>query len=163
MRRRLVAFTRWARVVVEAVTVAAIAAYTAIVLLQVIFRYVLNESLFWSEELVRYGLVWSVLLGSAVVAHDRAHVKIDLVGPMLGPRGMAATNLVARAATVAFCMILAVTGWQFVDRTIFQSSASLGVPMWLFYGAVPVGAALETWFTLFAPPAAERDDGEPLI
>jgi C4-dicarboxylate transporter DctQ subunit len=163
MRSRLEAFTEQARRVLEAVTVLTIVAYTILVLLQVIFRYVLNESLFWSEEVVRYGLVWSVMLGSAVVAHDRGHVRIEILAPMMGPRGQAALEATQRACTVMYCMIVTVTGWQFVDRTWFQHSASLDVPMWIFYAAVPVGGALETWFTIFARGQAVNEDGDILI
>src|SRR6185503_3281231 len=107
-----------------------IAAYTVLVLLQVFFRYVLNESLFWAEELIRYGLVWSVLIGSAVVAHDRGHVRIDMLSPMLGPKGQRVVEAGAHVCAFVFVAILTVTGIQFVDRTWFQHSASLDVPMW---------------------------------
>ena len=165
MRARLERITEKARRAVEAFGVLLIAAYTVLVLLQVFFRYVLNESLFWAEELIRYGLVWSVLIGSAVVAHDRGHVRIDLLSPMLGPKGRRAVEVVAHVCCFVFVVILAVTGAQFVDRTWLQHSASLDVPMWTIYGAVPVGAALEAWFTLF--PRDERagieGEGEVLL
>ena len=165
MRARLGQVTERARVAVEALSVALIAAYTVLVLLQVFFRYVLNESLFWAEELIRYGLVWSVLIGSAIVAHDRGHVRIDMLSPMLGPRGRRVVEVGAHVCCFVFVVILAVTGVQFVDRTWLQNSSSLDVPMWTIYSAVPVGAALETWFTLF--PRAERagieGEGEVLL
>jgi len=163
MRARLEAWTEQGRRALEALTVFTIVAYTILVLLQVIFRYVLNQSLFWSEEVVRYGLVWSVLLGSAVVAHDRGHVRIEILAPMMGPRGQATLEVIQRACTVMYCMIVTVTGWQFVDRTWFQHSASLDVPMWIFYAAVPVGGALETWFTIFARREPANADGDILL
>ena len=30
---------------------------------QVIFRYVFNDSLYWAEEVARYALVWSSMIG----------------------------------------------------------------------------------------------------
>ena len=63
----------------EAVTVALLAVYFVLVVLQVLFRYVLNRSLFWSEELVRFALIWSVMLGSAVVAYRGEHIRIDVL------------------------------------------------------------------------------------
>jgi TRAP-type C4-dicarboxylate transport system permease small subunit len=124
--------------------------YFALVLTQVFFRYVLNESLFWSEEVVRYSLVWSTLLGAAVVAYQRAHIRIEVLELMLpeGPRRV--DHFLADALTLAFVIILCVTGIEFVERTIFQHSASLGAPMWVVYGAVPTGAAIEAVFTFAA-------------
>jgi TRAP-type C4-dicarboxylate transport system permease small subunit len=156
----LARLTEAARRVLEALSVALLAAYAALVLLQVLFRYVLNQPLFWAEEVIRYGLVWSVLLGSALVAHDRGHVRIDIIEAFVGPTGQRVVRAIAGALTWAFVVILTYAGVQFVARTVFQSSASLGVPMWTVYAAVPVGAAIEAWFMLFPRPlgaSAEKD------
>jgi TRAP-type C4-dicarboxylate transport system permease small subunit len=127
----------------EAVTVLLLAVYFVLVVLQVFFRYVLNRSLFWSEELVRFALVWSVMLGSAVVAYRGEHLRIDVLDTVLPPRTRRAVGRVAQVLTFAFCVILAGTGLQFMLRTLTQRSAVLEVPIWAVYAAVPVGAVLE--------------------
>jgi TRAP-type C4-dicarboxylate transport system permease small subunit len=48
--RRLTAATQAARRGLEALSVALLAAYTVLVLLQVLFRYVLNQPLFWARR-----------------------------------------------------------------------------------------------------------------
>ena len=163
--RRLALVTEWARRGLEALSVALIAAYTVLVLLQVFFRYVLNQPLFWAEEVVRYGLVWSVMLGSALVAHERGHVRIEVIGAFVGERGRRIVDAIAGGLTWAFTLILLVAGVQFVMRTLFQHSASLGVPMWTVYVAVPVGAAIEAWFMLFPRTAREglEREGDVLL
>lgn len=158
--RRSTAATEVARRGLEALSVALLAAYAALVLLQVFFRYVLNEPLFWAEEVVRYGLVWSVMLGSALVAHGRGHVRIEVLGALTGPSGRRVVEAVAAGLTWAFNVLLVVAGIQFVARTLFQQSASLGVPMWVVYAAVPVGAAIEAWFMLFPRPERHGEDRE---
>jgi TRAP-type C4-dicarboxylate transport system permease small subunit len=159
LHRRLVAGTEVARQVLQALSVALIAAFTVLVLCQVFFRYVLNEPLFWAEEVVRYGLVWSVMLGSALVAHERGHIRIEVIGALLGPAGRRIVEGIAGALTWAFIVLLVIAGIQFVARTLLQHSASLGVPMWTVYAAVPIGAAIEGWFMLF--PRPESDSAPP--
>jgi TRAP-type C4-dicarboxylate transport system permease small subunit len=47
------------RAVLTALSVALLASYFVLVLLQVFYRYVLNDSLYWAEELVRGLMVWA--------------------------------------------------------------------------------------------------------
>ena len=163
MRHAFLTVTDLAYRALRVVSVLVLASYFILVLLQVFFRYVLNESLFWSEEIVRYGLVWGVMLGSALVGYDRAHIRIEVIENFLPPTAKRAVQFVANALTLAFCIILTWTGIDFVDRTWFQNSASLGVPMRAVYLSIPVGAALEAWFMTAAwmrgdaPAAVENE------
>jgi TRAP-type C4-dicarboxylate transport system permease small subunit len=134
----------------QAVSVALLACYFVLVIVQVFFRYVLNDSVFWAEEVVRYELIWSVMLGSALVAYRRGHIRIEIAELMLPPAGRRVVYAVADALTLAFCAILLWTGIQLIERTMLQRSASLDAPMWVIYSAIPVGAALQIVFTVAA-------------
>ena len=46
---------------------------------QVICRYVFNYSLYWSEELGRYTLIWITFLGASVGFKRKAHVGVDFL------------------------------------------------------------------------------------
>ena len=109
----------------EAVTVALLAMYFVLVVLQVFFRYVLNRSLFWSEELVRFALVWSVMLGSAVVAYRGEHLRIDALDGLLSPRARHAVGRLAEFLTFVFCVILAGTGVLRLLRAFESDEAEL--------------------------------------
>ena len=50
-----------------------------IIAVQVFCRYVLNHSLFWSEELARYLLVWLTFLGASVAYYRNVHPGIDVI------------------------------------------------------------------------------------
>ena len=50
------------RATLTALSVALLAGYFVLVLAQVFFRYVLNESLFWAEEVVRGLLLISIVV-----------------------------------------------------------------------------------------------------
>src|SRR4249920_1268950 len=75
------------RTSLSAVSVALLASYFVLVLLQVFYRYVLNESLFWAEELVRGAMLWGIMLSSALVAAARAHIRVEVLELMLPPKG----------------------------------------------------------------------------
>ena len=54
-------------------------AMTLVVAAQVLSRYLFNHSLFWSEELARYFLVWLSFLGASVAYRRKVHPGIDLL------------------------------------------------------------------------------------
>ena len=131
-----------------ALSVALLASYFVLVLLQVFFRYVLNESLFWAEELVRGLMVWGVMISSALVAASRGHIRVEVLELMLPPAGRKVVVWISDALAIAFSVILLWAAIQLMDRSWLQQSPLLEIPKWTVYMALAVGAGLETLFTL---------------
>ena len=65
---------------IEAVARVTVLCLTLLVLLvmlaQVFFRYVLNSSLQWSEELAVWGMIWMVFVGSVLLMRRSEHISI---------------------------------------------------------------------------------------
>jgi TRAP-type C4-dicarboxylate transport system permease small subunit len=139
---------RGLRAVLTAMSVLLLASYFVAVLLQVFYRYVLNDSIFWAEEFVRSTMVWGVMVASGLVAAQRAHIRVELLEDWLPPAGRRVVVFAANALSLAFCLILAWAGWQLVERTWFQRSPMLDIPKWWVYVAIPVGAGIEALLML---------------
>ena len=151
------------RAVLTALSVVLLAAYFVAVLLQVFFRYVLNDSIFWAEEFVRSTMIWGVMIASGLVAAQRAHIRVELLEDWLPPGGRRAVVFCANALSLAFCLILVWAGVELVERTWFQRSPMLDIPKWWVYVAIPVGAGIEALLMLLtwgrdADGAAEPTD-----
>jgi len=58
---------------------------TIVVAVQVFFRYVLNQSLFWSEELARFLLVWLTFLGASSAYYRKVNPGVDFLYAKLPP------------------------------------------------------------------------------
>src|SRR6266581_1490791 len=56
-----------------------------IVFLQFFTRYVLNDSLAWTEEIARYGLMWVVFIGGAMVTRRNSHIAVELLSNVMKP------------------------------------------------------------------------------
>jgi C4-dicarboxylate transporter DctQ subunit len=152
--------------VLTAAAVVLLAAYFVMVLLQVVFRYVLNDSIFWAEEFVRASMVWGVMVASALVAASRNHIRVEVLELMLPPAGRRVVVFVANALSLAFCLILLWAGIELIDRTWFQRSPMLDIPKWWVYLAIPVGAGLEALMMLLTwgrAPAAGADAVDPTL
>ena len=52
---------------------------TVLVLIQVFSRYILNSPVAFTEELVRYSLIWTGFIGAAYAFSTREHMSLTLV------------------------------------------------------------------------------------
>ena len=50
-----------------------------IVFLQFFTRYILNDSLAWTEEIARYALIWITFIGAAVVVRKNSHIAVEVL------------------------------------------------------------------------------------
>ena len=125
----------------EAVSVILMLVATAIVILQVFCRYVLNASLPWPEELAQFLFVWSVFLGLAILTFRNRHISISLFVPHLSPRTQVWHAVFLRVVAVVACVVLVIHGIDFMKRAL-QVTPALRIPLKYLFLAVPAGGAL---------------------
>jgi len=140
----------------EAVCVALLVATVVIALTQVFFRYGLNASLSWPEEMARWAFVWLVFLGMAVNTGRRSHIAIDFLAGHLPAAVKPYHGLLVRAIMAAIGIALVVHGADLVDRSTYVSPA-LGWPFKTLYLAIPVGTALTVFYL-----ARQTEPGDPV-
>ena len=114
----------------------------AVVAAQVFCRYVLNQSLFWSEELARYLLVWMTFLGASVAFHRRVHPSIDIFRVRVGPGTRRLMAVAAHGAALFFFAVLTVYGLQFAHFVRNQISPALLIPKWTVMTVLPLSGAI---------------------
>lgn len=128
----------------ETLIVLLMAVMTALIIVQIFMRYVVQESLTWSEELARYLFVWATYLGAAYGVKKNAHICIEAVTGALPGRIKEITYIVAQVIFLLFAALVVKEGFV-LSMKIFkfgQSSAALGMPMGIIYLAPTVGFAL---------------------
>ena len=145
LKRGLRSATRIFDNLLETICVLLLAGAVIATLTQVFFRYVLNASLSWPEELARWAFVWLVFLGMAMVVHRKSHIAIELLARFLPPRALALRLLVINGFIAATSVMLVVHGLDLVGRSTYVSPA-LGWPFTYLYLAVPAGGALSFFF-----------------
>ncbi len=114
----------------------------AIVAVQVVCRYLFNNSLFWSEEAARYLLVWLTFLGAAAAYYRGVHPGIDILSPYLGPGLRRGKTIAVHLVCLAFFLVMIWQGAVFGHFVRFQTSPSLALPMWAVVLAIPVGGSI---------------------
>ena len=126
----------------ETVVVFLMAVMVGTIILQVFFRFVLNDPLSWSEELARYTFVWITFLGAAVAYRHGANIAVETVVVMLPERLQLILAWVVDVLLVAALIILLIYGLGIVEVTSGVESTMLEIPMSWVYGALPASAAI---------------------
>ena len=120
------------------------ASMTAIVILQVFSRYALNHSLFWSEELARYLLVWLTFIGATVAYHRNMHPGVDIIFKRLQRKNRTRIRLLVHLISLAFFLILIWYGCNFAYFIRAQTTPALSLPKWLVFSIIPLSGILFT-------------------
>ncbi|SBV96950.1 membrane hypothetical protein [uncultured delta proteobacterium] len=111
----------------------------AIIFVQVIMRYVMGNSIAWSEELTRYMFVWIIFLGIHLGIRDGNQIKIDVLESMLKGKSAKALRLVQHLVSLAAVVACLVASIYLIRVGFRASSPTLRIPMWYAYLAFPVG------------------------
>ena len=88
------------RTVTEVATVLLFVSFTVVVVTSIYFRFVINESITWSEEFVRFTLFWSILLAASLVSDDDEHLRVEVGLRLLGPMGKLIVRKFAHVVTL---------------------------------------------------------------
>ena len=130
---------RRADLTLEWLCVALLTSTVILTVTQVVYRYVLNDALSWSEELARWLFVWAIFLGMAVITGQRRHMRIDFLEGRISPRTRRGFDYFAQIIVAAACVAMVVHGWEFSSR-VTGTTGALEWPTRYLYLAVPVGA-----------------------
>lgn len=109
---------------------------------QVIFRYVLEFSLPWADELARYCLVWLVFVGMVVALVRGQHVTVDILLDRYRGRFKRIALTFIDLAVAALFLTLLYGGVLLMQLTVGQTTSGMGMPKYVVYAALPVGAVL---------------------
>lgn len=95
----------------------------------------------WTEEIARYAVVWSSMLGVGYLCRIDGLITVDTL-PHMVPRPLAnVLKLVSAVTTMAFFAWLFDIGFDWTWST-FETSAVLKIPMAWIYASLPIGSAL---------------------
>jgi len=136
------------RRLLEGLAVTCLALVLAIVFLQVVFRYLLQVSVPFTEEAARYVGVWLVFTGgAALVASDR-HIRLTFLVERAGRAGQGILLAFSALLVLAFNVILLLGGLHLIPLNWKQSATTLPVTVSVLYIAIALCAACSILFVL---------------
>ena len=112
---------------------------TFLVLYQVFTRYVLGSPAAFTEELVRYSLIWTGFIGAAYAFSTRQHMALILVQEKLNPSAKRILTAVIDTLVLIFALfVIVVGGIKLAMSAVHEYSALLGISRGLVYSMAPI-------------------------
>ena len=116
---------------------------------QVITRFVLKNPSTVTEEILRYLLVWTTMVGGAYAYGRRKHLSINMLAKKLPLRAQKLLDIFVQAVVIAFCVVVMIVGdLRLVETTFNQISSALHLPMPYVYASILVGGVLIIFYAI---------------
>ena len=125
----------------------------ATVLWQVFTRFVIGRPSSFTEEMVRYMMIWVGLIGAAYATGQKSHLALDLFTAHLTGGRKRASEIFIQSAILLFALVVLVGGGcrlVWIQLALGQLSAALGVKLGYVYLAVPIAGAFIVFYSLTA-------------
>ena len=116
------------------------------VIAQVFFRYVVEISVPWTEELARLLFVESMLLGMAVAIRRHEHIVVDFLFNKLPPRLRNAAGVLFNLTIILLLVLLMRGSWDLLVRNWNAQLVSLP---WIRVGYVYLGLLISLGLMAF--------------
>jgi len=135
--------------VIEKLVVVLIFIVFVATMLQVIFRYLFNYPLLWTEEVARYVGIWFIMLSNARAIKDRTHACVDIVTSKMSQRVQKGLNIFNDIITLFVMSYLSYYILNMISRFFSTPSPAMRIPMGVVYIGYFIGCILSAVAAVF--------------
>lgn len=130
---------KYMNMILSGVAAILLSVMTLLVIYQVFTRYVLNSPAAFTEELVRYFLIWTGFIGAAYAFSTREHMALIFVRDKLKGNKRRILMAAIDVLILAFALfIIVIGGVKLAVSASREFSALLGIPRSLVYSVAPI-------------------------
>lgn len=110
-----------------------------VTILQVVFRYLFNHPLLWTEELARYLGIFVILLASSVALRHEQHIGIDVFSSKLPPEKLRIMKMFYAVVIMAVMGYLGYHSAVLTKKSFFTPTPAMRIPIGIPYLGMLVG------------------------
>jgi TRAP-type C4-dicarboxylate transport system permease small subunit len=156
---------QWLRRRAENVLVVLLSVMFATFIIQIFFRYVLNNPLGWTEEVIVTTWLWTVLWGAAFILSEAEEIRFDIIYSNIPERLRRIFTVITGAAVVFLYGISLPATYKYVAFMRVEHSAYLRVPFNLMYSVYVIFAVAcigrYCWLVFYAVRGGESPKTDP--
>ena len=117
----------------------------------VISRYVFNQPFFWTDEVARILLIWSIFIGAAMgfrKGTSTAHIGMDYFVSLLPQKAKKIAVRLGWLVNMFFCILILIIGTSFFIQTLSFRTAALDISKGFIYACLPIFGILMLVFLI---------------
>jgi len=118
----------WTGFVAEVLAAILVVVEVLILLAGVLFRYVLDSPLVWTDELAEILFLWLVSLGAVIALRRGEHMRMTYVVGKLSPMAQSFARRFAALAVLVFVGIIVVPGFGYMQQQQAITTPTLQIP-----------------------------------
>lgn len=117
---------------------------STVIFIQIIMRYIFNNSLSWSEEFATFCMMWMTWIGSSYGVKKNKHLRVTIFVDFLKGKYKIFAYIMIDVIWMFFSAIMVVMGTRVVRLSYagHRVSPALQIPMYLIYFSVVMGCVL---------------------
>jgi C4-dicarboxylate transporter, DctQ subunit len=124
---------RWLKRRAENIAFALLVIMFGTFILQIFFRYVLDDPLGWSEEVIITTWLWTVLWGAAFTLNESEEIRFDIIYSLISERTRRVFTVITGTALVLMYGLSLPAAYSYVSFMKVEHSAYLRVPLnWMY-------------------------------
>ncbi|WP_408008507.1 TRAP transporter small permease [Pseudalkalibacillus sp. A8] len=110
---------------------------------QVTSRYLLNTPSTFTEELLRFLLIWTSILGASYAFGSNQHLAITFLKNRLKGKNKLVIRIINDLVIFVFAYLIMIRGgMEIVGTTMVQKTPILGIPMGIVYSILPISGII---------------------
>lgn len=121
-------------------------AMALIVTFAVLFRYILNEPLFWAGEVSIFLLIYITFIGGSLGLKYNTQASVTILTDYLPNKVKKSVFIAGHLFMLLFMTIILFycLKWISSPNVAFQKSTAILLPMWIPYSILPIGLSFAT-------------------
>ena len=112
---------------------------------QILFRYIFNSPLSWTEQLSRFFFIWMMCLSVPVLFYKKDFMAFDLIQNKIPEPARSIIVILVKIAIVAFAVFWFYGSVTLIAGTLNKMTSGVKMHIYWLYSAQSVASALVVW------------------
>lgn len=121
---------------------------SVVTLLAVITRFIFQNPIAWSQDIIRLCFVYLVFWGGAYCVKEKEHLNIDILLTSVNDRTRKIIEIIINIILLLFFVFLIYFGFIFMQTGVSQKAPYLPIPMSMYYLALPTSGILMLYYQI---------------